>query len=139
SAIKIAGPAKYKVGHSVRVSKYKTVFEKGFYFRSYLGTSLLACSEVGCRGRPEFLIAEIRCEFSSNLLLSVVYRPPKIFTEILCIIDDSMKLMSFSQHGKAFLSARDLISIRYKIKMQRRSDCLVMCRNFKYFKKRSFF
>jgi len=30
SAIKIAGPAKFKVGDSVRVSKYKTVFEKGY-------------------------------------------------------------------------------------------------------------
>ncbi|KYN11004.1 hypothetical protein ALC57_16856 [Trachymyrmex cornetzi] len=29
SAIKIAGPAKFKVGDSVRVSKCKTVFEKG--------------------------------------------------------------------------------------------------------------
>ncbi|KAL6431947.1 hypothetical protein ACFW04_007404 [Cataglyphis niger] len=28
SAIKIAGPAKFKVGDSVRVSKYKTIFEK---------------------------------------------------------------------------------------------------------------
>jgi len=28
NAIKIAGPAKFKVGNSVRVSKYKTVFEK---------------------------------------------------------------------------------------------------------------
>ncbi|XP_011060772.1 PREDICTED: uncharacterized protein LOC105149798 [Acromyrmex echinatior] len=30
SVIKIAGPAKFKVGDSVRVSKYKTVFEKGY-------------------------------------------------------------------------------------------------------------
>jgi hypothetical protein len=30
SHVKIAGPAKFKVGDSVRVSKYKTVFEKGF-------------------------------------------------------------------------------------------------------------
>jgi len=30
SAIKIAGPAKFKVGDSVRVSKYKTVFEIGY-------------------------------------------------------------------------------------------------------------
>ncbi|XP_018371753.1 PREDICTED: uncharacterized protein LOC108766756 [Trachymyrmex cornetzi] len=30
SNIKIAGPAKFKVGDSVRVSKYKTVFEKGY-------------------------------------------------------------------------------------------------------------
>jgi len=30
SAIKIAGPAKFKVGNSVRVSKYKTIFEKGY-------------------------------------------------------------------------------------------------------------
>ncbi|XP_036148389.1 uncharacterized protein LOC118647474 [Monomorium pharaonis] len=29
-AIKIAGPAKFKVGDSVRVSKYKTVFEKSY-------------------------------------------------------------------------------------------------------------
>jgi len=28
--IKIAGPAKFKVGDSVRVSKYKTIFEKGY-------------------------------------------------------------------------------------------------------------
>jgi len=31
SAIKIAGPAKFKVGDSVRVSKYKTIFEKGWF------------------------------------------------------------------------------------------------------------
>jgi len=30
SAMKIAGPAKFKVDDSVRVSKYKTVFEKGY-------------------------------------------------------------------------------------------------------------
>ena len=30
SVIKIAGPAKFKVGDSVRVSKYKTIFEKGY-------------------------------------------------------------------------------------------------------------
>jgi len=30
SAIKIAGPSKFKVGNSVRVSKYKTIFEKGY-------------------------------------------------------------------------------------------------------------
>lgn len=30
SAIKIAGPAKFKIGDSVRVSKYKTIFEKGY-------------------------------------------------------------------------------------------------------------
>ena len=30
SAIKIAGPARFKVGDSVRVSKYKTIFEKGY-------------------------------------------------------------------------------------------------------------
>ena len=30
SAIKIAGPAKFKVGDSVRVSKYKMSFEKGY-------------------------------------------------------------------------------------------------------------
>ncbi|KAL6423122.1 hypothetical protein ACFW04_010548 [Cataglyphis niger] len=29
SAIKIAGPAKFKIGDSIRVSKYKTIFEKG--------------------------------------------------------------------------------------------------------------
>ncbi|XP_018406601.1 PREDICTED: uncharacterized protein LOC108782743 [Cyphomyrmex costatus] len=29
-AIKIAGPAKFKVGDAVRVSKYKTIFEKGY-------------------------------------------------------------------------------------------------------------
>jgi len=30
SAIKIAGPAKFKVGDSIRVSKYKTIFEKNY-------------------------------------------------------------------------------------------------------------
>jgi len=30
SAIKIAGPTKFKVGDSVGVSKYKTIFEKGY-------------------------------------------------------------------------------------------------------------
>jgi len=28
--VKIAGPAKFKVGDSIRVSKYKTIFEKGY-------------------------------------------------------------------------------------------------------------
>ena len=28
--VKIAGPAKFKVGDSVRVSKYKTIFDKGY-------------------------------------------------------------------------------------------------------------
>ncbi|KYN30724.1 hypothetical protein ALC56_14968 [Trachymyrmex septentrionalis] len=57
----------------------------------------------------------------------------------LCIIDDSIKLVSLaSQHDMAFLSAHDLISIRYKIKIQRRSDRLVMCRNFKYFNEEIF-
>ena len=30
STIKIADPSKFKVGDSVRVSKYKTIFEKGY-------------------------------------------------------------------------------------------------------------
>ena len=30
SAIKIAGPSKFKVGDSIHVSKYKTIFEKGY-------------------------------------------------------------------------------------------------------------
>jgi len=30
SAVKIAGPSKFKVDNSVRVSKYKTIFEKGY-------------------------------------------------------------------------------------------------------------
>jgi len=30
STIKIAGPAKFKVGDLVHVNKYKTVFEKGY-------------------------------------------------------------------------------------------------------------
>jgi len=30
SNVKIAAPTKFKVGDSVRVSKYKTIFEKGF-------------------------------------------------------------------------------------------------------------
>ena len=30
SVMKIAGPAKFKVGNSVLVSKYKTIFEKGY-------------------------------------------------------------------------------------------------------------
>ncbi|XP_024878631.1 uncharacterized protein LOC112458992 [Temnothorax curvispinosus] len=30
SAIKIAGPEKFKMSDSVRVSKYKTIFEKGY-------------------------------------------------------------------------------------------------------------
>ncbi|XP_011061740.1 PREDICTED: uncharacterized protein LOC105150400 [Acromyrmex echinatior] len=30
SVIKIAGPAKFKVGNSVRVSKYETIFEKSY-------------------------------------------------------------------------------------------------------------
>ena len=30
SAIKITGPTKFKVGDSVRMNKYKTIFEKGY-------------------------------------------------------------------------------------------------------------
>ncbi len=30
NAIKIAGPTKFKVGDSIRMSKYKTIFKKGY-------------------------------------------------------------------------------------------------------------
>ncbi|XP_018363686.1 PREDICTED: uncharacterized protein LOC108761573 [Trachymyrmex cornetzi] len=47
SVIKIAGPAKFKVGDSVRVNKYKTVFEDGYtplFFGPPRCLRLLRCS-----------------------------------------------------------------------------------------------
>ena len=46
-----------------------------FYYRSYFRASLRICSEAGCSGRPEFLIAEV-FRYVSSLLLGIVYRPP---------------------------------------------------------------
>ncbi|KAL6417188.1 hypothetical protein ACFW04_014617 [Cataglyphis niger] len=44
----------------------------------------------------------------------------------LCIIDDRDKLKKFGQRGIAFLSAHDLIFIRYGIKLQRRHGKLII-------------
>ncbi|KAM0733644.1 hypothetical protein ACS0PU_013193 [Formica fusca] len=56
----------------------------------------------------------------------------------LCIIDDVDKLKSYGQHGAAFLSAHDLIYIRYGIKLQRRRSRLVVCRDWRDFDATSF-
>jgi len=60
----------------------------------------------------------------------------------LCIVDDSIKITGFGQHGMAFLSTtlyrHNLIYIRYSIGI-RHSDRFVMCQNFKFFNEEIFF
>lgn len=56
----------------------------------------------------------------------------------LCIIDDVDKLKGYGQHGAAFLSAHDLIHLRYEIKLQRRRSKLVNCRDWRGFDAASF-
>ncbi|XP_011170183.1 uncharacterized protein LOC105203117 [Solenopsis invicta] len=51
----------------------------------------------------------------------------------LCIIDDASKLTAFGQHGVAFLSAHDLIFIKYDIKIRRRNIRTIICRNYENF------
>lgn len=49
----------------------------------------------------------------------------------LCITDDLDKIVEFGQQDVAFLSAYDLIYIRYKIKIQRRSGRSVTFRDWR--------
>lgn len=51
----------------------------------------------------------------------------------LCIIDDEEKLVEYGQHGAAFLSAHDLINIKYDIEIKRRSGRHVVCRDWRNF------
>jgi len=44
SAIKIADPAKFKMDNSIRVSKYKTVFEKGYISNLIIVFTMMKCS-----------------------------------------------------------------------------------------------
>lgn len=48
----------------------------------------------------------------------------------LCIIDDADKLVEFGQHDVAFLSAHDLIYIKYAVKVNRRRDRFIVCRDW---------
>ncbi|KMQ83966.1 rna-directed dna polymerase from mobile element jockey-like protein, partial [Lasius niger] len=56
----------------------------------------------------------------------------------LCIVDDDEKLMDYGQQGAAFLSAHDLIYIKYAIKIQRRRGRRVVCRDWRDFDADSF-
>ncbi|XP_011158078.1 uncharacterized protein LOC105194715 [Solenopsis invicta] len=51
----------------------------------------------------------------------------------LRIIDDASKLTAFGQHGVAFLFAHDLIFIKYNIKIRRRINTTINCRNYENF------
>lgn len=51
----------------------------------------------------------------------------------LCIVDDMDKLRGYGQHGVPFLSAHDLIFVRYGIKVRRRRGRLVVCRDWRNF------
>lgn len=56
----------------------------------------------------------------------------------LCIADDLTKVNEHGQHDVAFLSAHDLIYIKYDIKIQRRARRLATCRDFKNFNENLF-
>lgn len=56
----------------------------------------------------------------------------------LCIVDDDEKLMDYGQQGATFLSAHDLIYIKYAIKIQRRRGRRVVCRDWRDFDADSF-
>lgn len=51
----------------------------------------------------------------------------------LVIIDDEDKLLEFGQHDVAFLSAHDLIYIKYKIKIKGHRDRQFVCRDMRNF------
>ncbi|XP_077282590.1 uncharacterized protein LOC143908706, partial [Temnothorax americanus] len=51
----------------------------------------------------------------------------------LCIIDDADKLISYEQSDVCFLSAHDLISISYSVKVARRSSRNISVRDFRFF------
>lgn len=56
----------------------------------------------------------------------------------LCIVDDNNNLLDYGQLAVPFLSAHDLINITYDIKIKRRTNRTVMCKNFKYFDEQKF-
>lgn len=51
----------------------------------------------------------------------------------LRIIDDSDKLIEYGQHEVAFLSAHDLIYIKYGLRVERRQGRCVICRDCRSF------
>ncbi|XP_024870342.1 uncharacterized protein LOC112453688 [Temnothorax curvispinosus] len=51
----------------------------------------------------------------------------------LCVIDDADKLISYEQSDVCFLSAHDLISISYRVKVARRGSCSIKVRDFRSF------
>lgn len=57
----------------------------------------------------------------------------------LCIIDDAGKLINSDKKAVPFLSAHDLIEIIYNIKIERRFERLVLCRDFKNFQEQDFY
>ncbi|KMQ92760.1 reverse transcriptase-9 [Lasius niger] len=48
----------------------------------------------------------------------------------LCIIDDSDKLIEYGQHEVSFLSAHDLIHIKYGVRVERRPGRFITCRDW---------
>lgn len=56
----------------------------------------------------------------------------------LCIIDDHSKLIDFGQQAVKFLSAHDLIFIKYRIKIQRCSSRQIVCRDYREFNELEF-
>lgn len=51
----------------------------------------------------------------------------------LCIVDDRSKIICFDQQDVNFLSAHDLISVTYDIKINRRQCRFIICRDFRNF------
>lgn len=51
----------------------------------------------------------------------------------LCIIDDNEKLREHGQHDVPFLSAHDLIFIRYGVRVERKCVRMVTCRDWREF------
>ncbi|XP_029171149.1 uncharacterized protein LOC114940599 [Nylanderia fulva] len=56
----------------------------------------------------------------------------------LCIIDDGEKLIDYGQRGVAFLSAHDLIYIKYAVKLRRRTERVVLGRDRSGFNEEAF-
>ena len=155
----------------------------GIYIHQSLKGRVLSCSPSPYSSKPEFIIADVTGLNSSNLLLCIMYRPPKccLFSDFecallkhyptynnlvilgdfnidvlrnnyetsylknfifsnnlhlvpfepthhtssshtlldLCIVDDCEKVVNYSQYPVPFLSAHDLICIKYKFSTRR--------------------
>jgi len=78
SAIKIAGPAKCKVGDSVRVSKYKTVFEKGY--TPNCTTEMFKIVKVQRTNSVTYLFEDYRGKSIAGVNMSCIARLIQIYT-----------------------------------------------------------